>query len=64
MTLSRRSCESVRAIHAGPLQPAESVNHISTGKGIPTDSVRVETALDKLLPWNWQATRMQLLAAA
>ncbi|WP_207212444.1 hypothetical protein, partial [Sphingobium cupriresistens] len=42
---SRRSCESVRAIHAGLLSPADSVNHISAAKGTPTDSVRVETAL-------------------
>lgn len=45
MTLSRRSYESVRAIHAGLLPPADSVNHISAAKGTPADSVRVETAL-------------------
>jgi len=32
-------------IHAGLLQPAKSVNHIGKRKGIPNDSVRVETAL-------------------
>lgn len=45
MTLFRRSCESVRAIDAGLLQPAKSVNHISTSNGIPNHSVRPETAL-------------------
>ena len=47
-TLSRRSCESVRAIHAGLLTPARSLNHNAAAKGIPAESVRVETALNVL----------------
>ncbi|WP_337925495.1 AHH domain-containing protein [Croceicoccus gelatinilyticus] len=50
ITLSRRSCESVRAIQAGLLPPAGSVNHISAAMGIPVESDRVETALNARLP--------------
>src|SRR5690606_19183361 len=44
-TLSRRSCESARAIYASLLSPAQCLNHNKAAKGIPIDSVRVETAL-------------------
>ncbi|MFD1105172.1 Ti-type conjugative transfer relaxase TraA, partial [Sphingobium olei] len=56
---SRRSCESVRAIHTGLLQPAGSVNHISTDKGIPNDSIRVETALEPQSKIGGPAQRME-----
>lgn len=44
-TRSRRSCDSVRAIHAGLLPPAGRLNHNGAAKGIPDESDRVETAL-------------------
>ena len=50
-TLLRRSCESVRAIHAGLLSPARSLNHICTPGGIPRNSFRPENALKYVLMW-------------
>src|SRR5690606_36956231 len=49
-TLSRRSCESARAIYASLLSPAQCLNHNKAAKGIPIDSVRVETALERTQP--------------
>lgn len=45
-TRSPRSCESVRAIHAGLLPPAGSLNHNAVEKGIPNEPVQVENALE------------------
>lgn len=72
MTLSRRSCESVRAIYAGLLSPADSVNHISAAKGTPADSVRVETALNHggdflsygARPYNWAPALLEAFWSA
>ena len=44
-TLSRRSCESVRSIHAGLLPLGGSLNHNEALEGIHIDSILVETAL-------------------
>lgn len=44
-TRSRRSCESVRAIRAGFLPLAGSVNQNRARKGIPTESERRENAV-------------------
>ena len=47
MSLIWRSCGSVRAIHAGLLQPAGNGNDISTGKSISNNSVRVKIDLGR-----------------
>ncbi|MEQ6335762.1 hypothetical protein, partial [Sphingobium sp. MK2] len=45
-----RSCESVRAIHAGLLPPAGRLNHNLAAKGTTAKSDRVENALGFLVP--------------
>ena len=46
-TRSRRSCESVRAIHAGLLHPAKRMNQNRPRKGIPAESERGENPLER-----------------
>src|SRR5690606_12881385 len=58
-TLSRRSCESARAIYASLLSPAQCLNHNKAAKGIPIDSVRVETAL-KAADSEWNVSLKRL----